>query len=152
MTDYASKEVVLSAGAVETPKLLMLSGIGDASKLAEHCVDLLHHLPGVGKCLQDHLSVAFCWRKKQNDSSWPQYFSNPDTVVQAQNEFREKGTGPLSIFFQGLTMGFFKADEVLRTKEFEILDEDVKIHLSKETVPIWELSCRKSFWHAGEIL
>jgi len=44
-------------------------------------------------------------------------------------------------------MGFFKADEVLYTKEFESLDEGVKEHLRKETVPIWELSCRKCFWY-----
>lgn len=126
ITDYASREVVLSAGAVETPRVLMLSGIGNASELAEHGIEPLHHLPGVGKCLQDHLSVAFCWRQKKSDLNWSQHFSNPDAVQQAQEQFRENRTGPLSIFFQGLTIGFFKADEVLRTKEFESLDEGVK--------------------------
>ena len=125
----------------------MLSGVGNESELVEHGIHPLQNLPGVGKCLQDHLSVAFCWRQKGSDLNWRQHFSNPDTVKQAQVEFREHGTGPLSIFFQGLTMGFFKADEVLYTKEFESLDEGVKEHLRKETVPIWELSCRKCFWY-----
>ena len=128
----------------------MLSGIGDASELAEHGVNPLHHLPGVGKCLQDHLSVAFCWKQKRSDLNWRKHFSDPDTIQQARVEFLENGTGPLSIFFHGLTMGFFKADEVLCTKEFGSLDEGVKEHLRKETVPIWELSCRKCFWHHFE--
>lgn len=53
----AEKEVILSAGAVNSPRLLMLSGIGDANELAAVGVDPIHHLPGVGKNLQDHLNT-----------------------------------------------------------------------------------------------
>lgn len=56
-TVRARREVVLSAGAANTPKLLMLSGIGDAGRLAAHGVPLHHHLPGVGEHLQDHHMV-----------------------------------------------------------------------------------------------
>lgn len=129
----------------------MLSGIGDASELEEHGIELLHHLPQVGKCLQDHLSVPFAWKLRSGDVGWAQHFSNPDAVKEAQIQSREHGTGPLSVFFQGLIMGFFKADEIFNTSEFESLDEEVKEHLRKETVPIWELSCREyfrgDFWH-----
>ena len=48
-------EVVLSAGAVDTPKLLMLSGVGPGEHLAEHGIDAAVELPGVGRNLQDHL-------------------------------------------------------------------------------------------------
>jgi len=51
-------EVILSAGAVDTPKLLMLSGVGPAAHLEEHGVDVRHELPGVGKNLQDHLVAS----------------------------------------------------------------------------------------------
>jgi choline dehydrogenase len=51
----AESEVVLSAGAVNSPHLLMLSGVGPADHLAEHGVDVQEDLPGVGKNLQDHL-------------------------------------------------------------------------------------------------
>ncbi|MFP3693205.1 GMC family oxidoreductase N-terminal domain-containing protein, partial [Burkholderia sp. SIMBA_048] len=44
----AKREVILSAGAVDTPKLLQLSGVGDSALLAEHRVPLVHHLPAVG--------------------------------------------------------------------------------------------------------
>ena len=50
----AEREVVMCAGAVDTPRLMMLSGIGDADALARHGIATRHHLPGVGQNLQDH--------------------------------------------------------------------------------------------------
>jgi choline dehydrogenase len=58
----AKREVILSAGAVDTPKLLQLSGVGDSSLLAEHRIPLVRHLPAVGRNLQDHLCVSFYYR------------------------------------------------------------------------------------------
>jgi choline dehydrogenase len=50
----SSSEVVLSAGAIQTPKLLMLSGIGDRAQLDRFGISTVSHLPGVGQNLQDH--------------------------------------------------------------------------------------------------
>ncbi|MDP2574592.1 choline dehydrogenase [Vibrio penaeicida] len=54
---YADKEVILSGGAINSPQLLILSGIGDEKELARHGIDSVVHSPGVGKNLQDHLEV-----------------------------------------------------------------------------------------------
>ncbi|MFZ4532166.1 MAG: GMC family oxidoreductase [Alsobacter sp.] len=53
----AAAEVVLSAGAVSTPQLLQLSGIGPGALLAQHGIAVSHDLPGVGENLQDHLQI-----------------------------------------------------------------------------------------------
>jgi len=53
----AAGEVILSAGSINSPQLLMLSGVGDHAQLAEFDVPLVHHLPGVGENLQDHLEL-----------------------------------------------------------------------------------------------
>ncbi|HEY0845208.1 MAG TPA: choline dehydrogenase [Noviherbaspirillum sp.] len=53
----AAREVILSAGAVQSPQLLMLSGIGDGAELQAAGIRSVAHLPGVGKNLQDHLDV-----------------------------------------------------------------------------------------------
>jgi len=53
----AAEEVILSAGTINSPQLLMLSGVGPAEHLAAHDVSVVHDLPGVGKNLQDHLQV-----------------------------------------------------------------------------------------------
>ncbi len=57
----AAREIVLSAGAVNSPQILMLSGIGDADELKPHGVAPVHHLPGVGKNLQDHVDVCLVY-------------------------------------------------------------------------------------------
>ncbi|MDN3516275.1 choline dehydrogenase [Aquisalimonas lutea] len=53
----ARREVVIAASAFNSPKLLMLSGIGPAEHLREHGIDVVRDLPGVGRNLQDHLEV-----------------------------------------------------------------------------------------------
>lgn len=54
----AAKEVIVSAGALQSPKLLMLSGIGPAAHLLEKGITVLKDLPGVGQNLQDHLQLS----------------------------------------------------------------------------------------------
>ncbi len=56
----ASRRVILSAGAMNTPKLLMLAGIGDEAELKRHGIKVKHHLPGVGRNFQDHVLMAGC--------------------------------------------------------------------------------------------
>ena len=51
---FSSREVILSAGALNSPQLLMLSGLGPEDHLKHHGVPVLVHLPGVGRNLQDH--------------------------------------------------------------------------------------------------
>lgn len=53
----ANKEIILSAGAFNSPQILMLSGIGNQDDLKKHGIASVHHLPGVGENLQDHISL-----------------------------------------------------------------------------------------------
>ena len=53
----ANREVILSAGVINSPQLLKLSGIGPQDELRQHGIDLVQHLPGVGENLQDHPDV-----------------------------------------------------------------------------------------------
>ncbi|MEQ8695228.1 MAG: GMC family oxidoreductase N-terminal domain-containing protein, partial [Bauldia litoralis] len=61
----ATREIVLSAGAVNAPQILMLSGIGDADELKQHGIAPVHHLPGVGRNLQDHVDVCVVYEINQ---------------------------------------------------------------------------------------
>ena len=62
---HAEAEVLLSAGAVQSPQILQLSGIGDPEELARHGIEAIHPLKGVGANLQDHLDVTLCWECPQ---------------------------------------------------------------------------------------
>ncbi|WP_293500374.1 GMC family oxidoreductase [Roseateles sp.] len=64
----ARREVVLAAGAIQSPQLLMLSGVGDAAQLQAQGIPVLHHLPGVGANLQDHPDFVFGLRSRSLDT------------------------------------------------------------------------------------
>ncbi|MDE1062044.1 MAG: GMC family oxidoreductase N-terminal domain-containing protein [Pseudomonadales bacterium] len=67
-TALASKEIILSAGTIGSPQLLMLSGIGPEPELVKHNIKMQVNLPGVGKNLQDHLNVSVLACTKEANS------------------------------------------------------------------------------------
>jgi len=75
----ASKEVLLSAGAIGSPQILQLSGVADQSLLEKVSVPVIHHLPGVGQNLQDHLQIRLVFKTSQStlndelNSYWKQF-------------------------------------------------------------------------------
>ncbi len=60
-----TREVLLAAGAIQSPQLLQLSGIGPAALLEQHAIDVVHDLPGVGENLQDHLQIRMIYECTQ---------------------------------------------------------------------------------------
>ena len=68
----ALKEVILSAGAVGSPQLLMLSGVGPASHLKDHGITIIADMPGVGQNLNDHPDFVLKYRCLKPVSIWPQ--------------------------------------------------------------------------------
>ncbi len=62
---HADKEVLLSAGAVQSPHILQLSGVGDPEELGKFGIPVVHALKGVGANLQDHLDVSMSWECPQ---------------------------------------------------------------------------------------
>jgi choline dehydrogenase-like flavoprotein len=61
----SAREVVLCAGGIKSPHLLMLSGVGDATELAQHGIAVAHHSPGVGKGVMDHPTAALLFRTRE---------------------------------------------------------------------------------------
>lgn len=61
---YARRDVILSAGAINSPQLLQLSGVGPGPLLRDRGIEVVHALNGVGRHLQDHLAIDFLYRAK----------------------------------------------------------------------------------------
>ncbi|KAJ3892752.1 GMC oxidoreductase [Lentinula edodes] len=65
---FAIREVILCAGAIVSPQLLLLSGIGPREHLEQVQIPVLKNLPGVGQCLQDHISVPLLYKVPLKDA------------------------------------------------------------------------------------
>ncbi|MFM9972417.1 MAG: GMC family oxidoreductase [Burkholderiales bacterium] len=63
-TAHAEREILLAGGVINSPQLLMLSGVGDPAELKRHGIAVKAALPGVGKNLQDHLTVGIDYRRR----------------------------------------------------------------------------------------
>jgi choline dehydrogenase len=72
-TITASREVIVAMGAIATPQLLMLSGIGPAAILQSLGIAMVHDLPGVGKGLKDHIQVAIRYGCRRADLTFDRY-------------------------------------------------------------------------------
>jgi choline dehydrogenase len=113
----ASGEVLLAAGAINSPKLLELSGIGDPEILRRHGIAVRHALPGVGRNLQDHLQIRTVFR-----------VSGARTLNQLANsrlgkmgmalEYALRRSGPLSMAPSQLGI-FSRSDETVATPDLE---------------------------------
>ena len=103
-------EVVLSAGAIASPQLLMTSGIGDETVLKPHGIKVKHELKGVGKNLQDHLQarpVYKCTSGSINTDS-----RNPVKLVGMAMQYALMRQGPMAMA-ASLATGFIRSDESL---------------------------------------
>jgi len=75
---YCNKEVILSAGSINSPKILQLSGIGDPKTLKKNGIEVIQELPGVGKNLQDHLEIYVQHKSRKKETLYnlsTNYFS-----------------------------------------------------------------------------
>jgi choline dehydrogenase len=94
----ASEEVVISASSINSPKLLMLSGIGPAEHLAEHGIDVIADRPGVGQNLQDHLELYLQVACKQPITLFKYWNLIGKGLIGAQWLLTKKGLGASNQF------------------------------------------------------
>ena len=101
-------QVILCGGAINSPQLLQLSGVGPAALLGEHGIDVVADLPGVGENLQDHLEVYVQYACKQPVSVAPALKYRNRPMVGAKWLFGRTGPGATNHFEGG---GFARSNE-----------------------------------------
>lgn len=114
---HTQNEVILSAGAVGSPQLLMLSGIGPAEHLQSHGINVRHDLSGVGGNLQDHLQLR-CSFKVSGVDTLNQMASTLWGKAMIGLEYVVKRSGPMSMAPSQLG-AFVKSDPTLETPDLE---------------------------------
>jgi choline dehydrogenase len=114
----ANRAVILCAGAIQTPQLLMLSGVGDATHLAEHDIPVIHDLPGVGQNLQDHLEIHLHYAAPAMAALNREML--PHRLAKNLGQWFINRSGPASS--NGCTVGAF-----LKTRD-DIAHPDAQIH------------------------
>ena len=115
----ARKEIILTAGAIQTPQLLMVSGVGDMDELARNGIQAVHHLPGVGKNLQDHPDFIFGYSTKSLDTLGLS-IRGGFRLLREIFRYRKNRRGALS-------SNFAEGGAFLKTKP-ELKDPDVQLH------------------------
>jgi choline dehydrogenase len=94
----ANVEVILAASSLNSPKLLMLSGIGPAAELAQHGIEVIADRPGVGKNLQDHLEFYFQFASKKPITLFKYWNLFGKALIGAQWLFTKTGLGASNQF------------------------------------------------------
>nr|CAH7761528.1 unnamed protein product [Callosobruchus chinensis] len=100
---FAKKEVILSAGAINSPQLLMTSGIGPKDHLQSLGIEVIQDLPAVGKNLQDHLNFFGFFVKLDHNAEKPH---SPLTNLDAAYEYITRRTGDLATISMTNLVGF----------------------------------------------
>ncbi|MGI0525802.1 GMC family oxidoreductase [Rhizobium giardinii] len=114
---HANREVILSAGAINSPKILELSGIGRPDALSRAGIDVGHELPGVGENLQDHLQIRTVFRI-EGAKTLNQLYHNLFTRAGMGLEYALRRSGPLSMAPSQLGI-FARSDPAVATADLE---------------------------------
>ncbi|MDE0392471.1 MAG: choline dehydrogenase [Rhodospirillales bacterium] len=117
-TIRAQREVILCGGTVNTPQILMLSGIGPADELKRHGIPVIHELPGVGRNLQDHVDCVIAYTCTQ-----------PITLYRNLRADRLTGSVIAGMLFgRGIATTFpYEAGAFLKTRT-EMVSPDIQVH------------------------
>ena len=116
----ADREVLLSAGALQSPQLLMLSGIGPGAHLQQHGIAVAHDLPGVGANLHDHVDVVQVVNAPQLTDLFGLSFTGAVNAVKGIVEWRRSRSGLL-------TTNFAEAGGFIKSRP-DLAQPDLQLH------------------------
>ena len=113
----AKREVILSAGAVNTPQLLQLSGIGSGKKLRNLGIEVIHNLPEVGRGLQDHLGISHFFHA--NEPTLNNVLNNWFGKLSIGMRYLLTGSGPLSVPINQVG-GFVRSGNMAKNADLQV--------------------------------
>jgi choline dehydrogenase-like flavoprotein len=115
----ARREVLLCAGALQSPQILMLSGIGPGAQLQQHGIGVVHDLPGVGAHLHDHIDLVLCYDAPHLKDLFGLSFAGMVNVIKGIFEWRRQRSGMLTTNFAEAG-GFIKSQPGETTPDLQL--------------------------------
>lgn len=137
--DFASKEVIMCAGSLEGPRILMHSGIGPTQQLEKFNIPVKLNVPVIGQGLRDHTFVPIVNTRVENSTQRREFYGDEKAMAEALEQWKKDGSGPWSRFACELGIGWFKLDKLTSSEEFQKLPEEEQKYLLQETVPHYEI-------------
>ena len=113
----AAREVILAAGAVQSPQLLELSGVGPVELLRGFGIDIVRNLPGVGENYRDHYMSAVAWRVRSANRTLNEQTRGARLLVEALN-YAARRRGALT-YTAGIAHGFVRTRTELETPDVQ---------------------------------
>ncbi|KAF2866413.1 hypothetical protein BDV95DRAFT_505141 [Massariosphaeria phaeospora] len=146
------KEVIICGGAIDTPKLLLLNGIGPSKELEALGIDVVKNLPGVGKQLHDHVMTFLSVEVDTDQNDRYALESNKEMVAEAQALWEKDKSGDFALHHSALWGAFLKLADLEEYPEYKALDKAQQEFLSRDAVPTYEIvgSCVR--WPPGTVL
>jgi len=135
----ARKEVILSTGSLDTPRILMHSGIGDADQLTKFGLPVVHANQYVGQHLKDHCHINPTWERADHTTERHKFYKSKELQAAARAQWETDQTGPLAEIACAMGIGFLKLPSIYETPEFANLPAQVQTHLQQPTVPAYEI-------------
>ncbi|KAL6887026.1 alcohol oxidase [Trichoderma evansii] len=137
---FASKEVILTAGAIGSPQILLHSGIGPVTEIQSLGIDVVQDLPGVGKGFSDHPCLPIVYHMGHDFSERVTLASDELKMAAAEHELKSSKTGPLTQYMATALTAFLKLPGVADLEGFNQLSPESRELLGKQTVPHFELA------------
>ncbi|KAJ5433563.1 uncharacterized protein N7458_012719 [Penicillium daleae] len=123
--DFASKEVIISAGSLDSPKILMHSGIGPAAELTKFNIPVIHDLPAIGQGLKDHPFTPFLVARNPETNDRNAFYGDPEAMAAGMKQWEKDGTGPWTRYGGQIANGWFKSDRITASEEFKALPDQM---------------------------
>ena len=140
---YANKEVILSAGAINSPQIMLLSGIGNKQDLDKLNIDSVYHNEYVGQNLYDHLTTWVCWKPKNFYDSFHSFELNPFYGLKQLYNYIYNGTG-MAMSHGVVLAGLVKSDIARKNNEDA---PDIQINGSLAVPPYSKYEKVSSFYN-----
>ncbi|KAL4945759.1 hypothetical protein BDV06DRAFT_229949 [Aspergillus oleicola] len=137
---YASKEVIISAGSLDTPRILMHSGLGAADQLSSFGIPVVKDITTIGQNLVDHFFVPLIFARNPSTNDRSAFYGDQSAIDAATTQWHLDGSGPWSKYGSQLMMGWLKSPALLASSEFANLPADVQEFMKKPTIPHYEIA------------